>query len=77
MSWPGITLGEICRPRQHKTVPATELLDDGYVVYGANGPIGYYSEYTHDRTTIAVTCRGATCGTINIVPPKSYGHLDF
>lgn len=72
MSWPLIELGEICKPKQHKTVPSSELLDDGYVVYGANGPIGFYSKYTHDRTTVAITCRGATCGTINVVPPKSY-----
>jgi len=72
MNWPEVSLGEICRPKQHKTIPKSELLDQGFVVYGANGPIGYYSDFTHDRTTIAVTCRGATCGTINVVPPKSY-----
>jgi len=72
MSWPRIALGEICKPKQHKTIPSSELHEEGYVVYGANGPIGYYSDFTHDRTTIAVTCRGATCGTINVVPPKSY-----
>ncbi len=72
MNWPAVTLGEICKPKQHKTIPSSELLEDGYVVFGANGPIGYYSAYTHDRKTIAVTCRGATCGTINIVPPQSY-----
>lgn len=72
MSWPEVSLGEICKPKQHKTIPKSELLDEGFVVYGANGPIGYYSDFTHDRTTIAVTCRGATCGTINVVPPRSY-----
>jgi type I restriction enzyme S subunit len=72
MSWPSVELGDICKPKQHKTIPSSELLDEGFVVYGANGPIGYYSEFTHNRTTIAITCRGATCGTINVVPHKSY-----
>jgi type I restriction enzyme S subunit len=72
MTWQEVSLGEICNPKQHKIISKSDLLDQGFVVYGANGPIGYYSEFTHDRTTIAVTCRGATCGTINIVPPKSY-----
>ena len=42
------------------------------MVYGANGIIGYYSEFNHKNPVITVTCRGATCGTINITVPKSY-----
>jgi type I restriction enzyme S subunit len=49
-----------------------ELTQSGYSVYGANGLIGYFNSYTHDKTTIAVTCRGATCGTVNVVPAFSY-----
>jgi type I restriction enzyme S subunit len=41
-------------------------------VFGANGQIGFYSAYNHDRATILVTCRGATCGTVNVAPPFSY-----
>jgi type I restriction enzyme S subunit len=67
-----VALGEICSPKQHKTIAATQFLEDGYAVYGANGRIGYFSSYTHDRATVAITCRGATCGTINVVPPMSY-----
>ena len=48
------------------------LKDSGYPVYGANGIIGYYSEYNHDKETILVTCRGATCGSVNICEPFSY-----
>lgn len=72
MSWPPIKLGEICLPKQHPTISSGELLDSGYTVYGANGPIGFYSTYTHTNPTIAVTCRGATCGTVNITPPNCY-----
>ena len=48
------------------------LKDSGYPVYGANGIIGYYSEYNHDKETILVTCRGATCGSVNICESFSY-----
>lgn len=41
-------------------------------MYGANGPIGFYDEYTHENPTIAITCRGATCGTVNVTPSKTY-----
>lgn len=45
---------------------------DGYPVYGANGIIGYYNEYNHECETLLITCRGATCGTLNICQPYSY-----
>ena len=67
-----IKLTDICNPKQWKTIPTSELLEDGYPVYGANGIIGYYSEFNHKNQVITVTCRGATCGTINITVPKSY-----
>ena len=44
----------------------------GFVVYGANGPIGFYSSYNHEEPTVLITCRGATCGSINVCEPKSY-----
>ncbi|KGR80087.1 restriction endonuclease subunit S [Ureibacillus manganicus] len=65
-------LFEICNPKQWKTISEKDLLDDGYPVYGANGIIGFYSEYNHEKETILVTCRGATCGTVNISKPYSY-----
>jgi len=49
-----------------------QLTDNGYPVYGANGKIGYYHSYTHERPTLLITCRGATCGTLNISEPFSY-----
>jgi type I restriction enzyme S subunit len=67
-----VFLNEICSPKQWKTISSNKLLETGYPIYGANGIIGYYSEYTHENPTILITCRGATCGTINISKPKSY-----
>lgn len=72
MSWPLVKLKDICRPRQWKTIAASQLLEDGYPVYGANGKIGFYSEYTHEFPTLMITCRGATCGNVHISEPKSY-----
>lgn len=68
-----VNLFEICSPKQWKTISGNEILKNGkYPVYGANGIIGYYNEYNHEHETLLITCRGATCGTLNISVPKSY-----
>lgn len=72
MKWIRVKLTEICRPKQWKNLPIAALKNDGYPVYGANGIIGRYDKYNHEFPTIAITCRGATCGTLNITEPKSY-----
>ncbi|SDC54077.1 Type I restriction modification DNA specificity domain-containing protein [Sphingomonas sp. YR710] len=70
--WTSRRLLDICRPRQWPTISREQFTENGYPVYGANGQIGLYSQFTHESETIAITCRGATCGTINLVPAKSY-----
>jgi type I restriction enzyme, S subunit len=65
-------LGDICQPQQWTTISATDLVDHGYPVYGANGFIGYYTDFNHEYETVAVTCRGSTCGEVTLIPPKSY-----
>ena len=70
--WPRVKLTEICRPKQWPTISGSDLLDSGYPVYGANGKIGFYSSFNHEEPTILITCRGATCGTINVSESKSY-----
>ena len=67
-----VKLKDICEPKQWKTIPTSMLLSEGYPVYGANGIIGYYDKYNHDKDTLLVTCRGATCGSLNISKGKSY-----
>ncbi len=67
-----VPLSNICRPKQWKVIPASKHLDAGYPLYGANGKIGFYSEYTHENSTLMITCRGATCGNVHISEPKSY-----
>ena len=67
-----VKLTDLCTPKQWKPIPTSELLSEGYPVYGANGIIGYYNGYNHESPVVTITCRGATCGTINITAPKSY-----
>ncbi len=68
-----LRLGEICKMYQPKTI-STEMLVDGgqYPVYGANGIIGHYDQYNHVESELLMTCRGATCGTINVSLPYSW-----
>ena len=66
------SLCEISNPKQWKTISTDMLTETGYPVYGANGIIGYYSTYNHDCETLLITCRGATCGSLNICQPFSY-----
>ena len=66
-------LGEISRPRQWPTISQEVMREAGlHPVYGANGVIGFYNSYTHERPTVAITCRGSTCGEIHLTPEKSY-----
>ena len=43
-----------------------------YPVFGANGIIGHYDHYNHVEPELLMTCRGATCGTINVSLPYSW-----
>ena len=64
---------EICDPKQWKTIPKSQLLENSkFPVYGANGIIGRYNEYNHEKPTVLITCRGATCGNIHITVPNAY-----
>lgn len=40
--------------------------DGAYPVFGANGIIGRYDQYNHEEPQLLITCRGATCGSVNI-----------
>jgi type I restriction enzyme S subunit len=70
--WQRFSLGSIAKVYQPKTISQSELSSDGYPVYGANGIIGYYSDFNHELEQIAVTCRGSTCGVVNWTLPKSW-----
>lgn len=67
-----IRLGNVCLPKQWKTISKKELVGGDYIVYGGNGIIGRYTEFTHEKPVIAVACRGEYCGNIHLTKPKSY-----
>lgn len=71
--WEIKKLGDVCNLYQPKTISGEMLVEYGkYLVYGANGIIGRYNEYNHENSEVLLTCRGATCGTINISKPYSW-----
>ena len=67
-----VHLGEIAQIYQPQTISSTELTEDGFLVYGANGIIGKYKQYNHKTEQICITCRGNTCGTVNYTKPMSW-----
>lgn len=71
--WKTEKLGEVCNLYQPPTISTAKLDPNGkYFVYGANGIIGKYNEYNHTSSEVLITCRGATCGSINISRPFSW-----
>lgn len=68
-----VELGEVCKIYQPQTITSNEITAEGkYKVFGANGVIGYFDKYNHEESEVLITCRGATCGTINLSEPKSW-----
>lgn len=71
--WVTMKLGDVCDLYQPRTISSKEMIDDGaYPVFGANGIIGKYGQYNHEEPQLLITCRGATCGSVNISEPKSW-----
>lgn len=72
-TWEMRALGDLCDVYQPKTITGSEIQEFGpYKVYGANGVIGYYDKFNHAEAEVAITCRGATCGTVNFTEPESW-----
>ena len=66
-------LGTLAKIYQPQTITKTDLPDNGkYPVYGANGIIGFYDRFNHKESQIMITCRGSTCGTVNLSIPYSW-----
>lgn len=55
-----------------KELPIKNLTESGYPVFGANGQIGYCSEYMFEDEKALMSCRGAYSGTMNYSLPKSF-----
>ena len=50
-----VYLSEIAQIYQPQTISSTELTEDGFLVYGANGIIGKYKDYNHETEQICIT----------------------
>lgn len=71
--WNVCPISKVADLYQPKTISASELIENGeYAVYGANGIIGRYNKYNHENRTIAITCRGASCGNYLMTMPKAW-----
>ena len=71
--WVSATLGNSCTMYQPKTITSNDLIAEGpYPVFGANGVIGRFNQYNHEFPQLMITCRGATCGTVNTSEPFSW-----
>lgn len=55
-----------------KGLSVSDLLEDGYDVYGANGIIGKYDKFTYEKSKVIISCRGAASGAMRKTNPKSY-----
>lgn len=64
--WEVVALGDLANLYQPETISSSQLQISGYPVYGANGIIGFYKNYNHEEPQVMVTCRGSTCGTVNM-----------
>ena len=71
--WEAKTLGDVCEMYQPKTISVKDMMPEGeYPVFGANGIIGRFNKFNHEEPQLLITCRGATCGSVNISEPKSW-----
>lgn len=71
--WQDGVLAEIAELYQPRTISEKEMSPDApYLVYGANGIVGRYSEYNHEDSVVAIACRGNSCGMLNITRPFSW-----
>jgi type I restriction enzyme, S subunit len=71
--WVTKTLADTCEMYQPKTISGKDMVEGGaYPVFGANGIIGRYDKFNHEEPQLLITCRGATCGSVNISEPNSW-----
>ena len=68
-----VELGQVTELYQPQTITSKEIRNEGrYKVFGANGVIGFFDKFNHEEPQVLITCRGATCGTINLSEPYSW-----
>ncbi|MFC5193632.1 restriction endonuclease subunit S [Algoriphagus aquatilis] len=55
-----------------KNLPTTNLITNGFPVFGGNGIIGYYSKFHYKEPQVLISCRGAASGKVNFSKPFSF-----
>ena len=70
--WKTTGIGEVAKVYQPKTIGSDVFTDSGYPVFGANGQVGYFHSFNHEKWQTLVTCRGSTCGTVSRSLEKSW-----
>jgi type I restriction enzyme S subunit len=72
-SWQIANFADVIDVYQPTTISTKQLKPEGkFRVYGANGVIGNFDEYTHEDSELLMTCRGATCGSLTLSEPFSW-----
>ncbi|ANV97413.1 hypothetical protein BBW65_00635 [Helicobacter enhydrae] len=71
-AWEVVQLGEVAKIYQPQTIKQTNFSKEGFLVYGANGVIGKYHSFNHEKEQIAIACRGNTCGSVHFTKPYSW-----
>ena len=69
--WEMATLGEVCHVYQPQTLAQKALSQGPYPVFGANGQIGWHSEFNHENEELVLGCRGSV-GSVHVTPRKTW-----
>jgi type I restriction enzyme, S subunit len=70
--WDVASIDTVFSMRYGKNLPTNQLSETGYDVFGGNGLIGRYAEYMYEDKQVALACRGAASGKVNITTRKSF-----
>lgn len=71
-NWCWVNASFLFRIEYGRGLSTKQLTDTGYSVFGANGRIGYYSDYMYEDPQALMSCRGAYSGHMNKSVPYSY-----
>lgn len=71
-AWEQRKLGNISKMYQPSTIARADLMETGYPVFGANGYIGFYSDFNHKYDQVTISARGEETGTPNYVSGPVY-----
>ncbi|WP_068468941.1 restriction endonuclease subunit S [Candidatus Protochlamydia phocaeensis] len=70
--WKIVHLHDVSNIVYGKNLPTSELIENGFPVFGGNGLIGYHTTFLYDEQQVIIACRGAASGKIHRTDPKSF-----